>query len=301
MAHLMAKSQIRRLFDEVATWRRGSQRAPHKPLLLLYALGRLQRGENAQMLFGEVESRLRDLLVRFGPPRQVIHPEYPFCLLANDGIWRLQNPPADLGNGVQPSVTTLRNSGTTGGLPDEISRVLNRDGKLLGELALDLLRNHFPESLHEDILDAVGLAVDACAGKAAARDPLFRDRILRAYEYRCAVTGLDARLESVTIALEAAHIKWHTSGGPDTEPNGLALSTLHHKLFDLGAFSISSDDHHHRVIVSQCAVGNDMFKSVLLDLHGKLIREPVDIAYRPAQAFLKWHLSEVFRHPARPM
>jgi len=50
--------------------------------------------------------------------------------------------------------------------------------------------------------------------------------VLRAYEYRCAVCGFDVRLGSVSIALDAAHIRWHQAGGPETESNGLALCVL---------------------------------------------------------------------------
>ena len=42
-------------------------------------------------------------------------------------------------------------------------------------------------------------------------------------------------LDQETLGIEAAHIKWHQAGGPDTEDNGLALCTLHHKRFDRGA------------------------------------------------------------------
>lgn len=41
--------------------------------------------------------------------------------------------------------------------------------------------------------------------------------------------------------IEAAHIMLHTVKGPDKESNGLALCVLHHKAFDLGAFSIGLD------------------------------------------------------------
>ena len=47
--------------------------------------------------------------------------------------------------------------------------------------------------------------------------------MLTAYEWRCAVCGLDVRLGSVSVALDAAHIRWHQAGGPDREGNGLAL------------------------------------------------------------------------------
>ena len=37
------------------------------------------------------------------------------------------------------------------------------------------------------------------------------------------------------LGLEAAHIKWFQARGPDVVQNGLALCSLHHKIFDLGA------------------------------------------------------------------
>ena len=73
------------------------------------------------------------------------------------------------------------------------------------------------------------------------RNPQFRRRVLVAYEYRCAVCGFDVRLGSVSIALNAAHIRWFQAGGPDEESNGLALCVLHHKTFDLGAFTVRPD------------------------------------------------------------
>ncbi len=63
----------------VTVWKRGSQRAPHKPLLLHLALARVQRGEERLASFEEeIEPRLERLLREFGPPRQSFHPEYPF-------------------------------------------------------------------------------------------------------------------------------------------------------------------------------------------------------------------------------
>ncbi len=86
-------------------------------------------------------------------------------------------------------------------------------------------------SIHADILAAVGLSFEASKVATKKRDPQFRQRVLTAYEYRCAVCGFDVRLGSVSIALDAAHIHWHQAGGPDLESNGLALCILHHKTF----------------------------------------------------------------------
>ena len=45
-------------------WIRGGERAPHKPLLLLYALGRLQRTGSASVAFIDAEPDLKRLLCR---------------------------------------------------------------------------------------------------------------------------------------------------------------------------------------------------------------------------------------------
>jgi putative restriction endonuclease len=74
-------------FDRLAVWSRGDQRAPHKPLLVLYALGLWIRGDQADIPFSDVDRDLTELLREFGPPRQSYHPEYPFWRLQNDGVW----------------------------------------------------------------------------------------------------------------------------------------------------------------------------------------------------------------------
>jgi putative restriction endonuclease len=83
----MTRDSVLRLFDKLNVWSRGDQRAPHKPLLVLYALGRWSRGETGDIPFNQVDADLTRLLKEFGPPRQSYHPEYPFWRLQNDGVW----------------------------------------------------------------------------------------------------------------------------------------------------------------------------------------------------------------------
>lgn len=40
-------------------WTRGGARAPHKPLLFLYALGRYQQDADAELKYGAVEEDLK--------------------------------------------------------------------------------------------------------------------------------------------------------------------------------------------------------------------------------------------------
>jgi len=73
-------------FESLSVWKRGTQRAPHKPLLVLYALAELERGHR-WVSFRDVDRDLTELLDEFGPPRTRHHPEYPFWRLQNDGVW----------------------------------------------------------------------------------------------------------------------------------------------------------------------------------------------------------------------
>jgi putative restriction endonuclease len=77
-------------FDKLNVWKRGSVRAPHKPLLVLYALGRWQNGET-QIPFSEAVTPLTELLRDFGPQRMTFHPEHPFWHLENDGVWKVES------------------------------------------------------------------------------------------------------------------------------------------------------------------------------------------------------------------
>ena len=129
------------------------------------------------------------------------------------------------------------------------------------------------------------------------RDPAFRQRVLTAYERRCAVCGFDVRLGDVALGLDAAHIRWHQAGGPDTVDNGLALCVLHHKLFDRGAFTLTEGYH---VELSEHLHGAGGFDVHLLNFHGRPIRAPQASAYLPAPTHLGWHRREVFQGPPRP-
>src|SRR5947208_16178173 len=87
----MAAGEILRSFDGLSIWKQGDQRAPHKPLLVLYALGRWQAGQK-DVSFRQAETDLTALLREFGPPRKSDHPEQPFWRLQRVGVWIVYAP-----------------------------------------------------------------------------------------------------------------------------------------------------------------------------------------------------------------
>lgn len=281
-------------FDSLNVWKRGDQRAPHKPLLVLLALGRWQQGET-EISFENAAPALTGLLQEFGPDRKQDHPELPFFHLQSDGVWKMETQGEPIPRKGSKNFTRreLLDHQATGQFSDEVLAALKADPTLAGEIATRLLDAHFPDSLHSEILAVVGLDADLRSiSKRRPRDPQFRERILTAYEYRCAVCGFDVRLGSQSIALEAAHVKWHQAGGPDIETNGLALCVLHHKVFDLGAFTLNPQ---LVILVSEKANGSQGFVESLLRFHGQCLREPQRPEFMPQASFIDWHRIEVFK------
>jgi putative restriction endonuclease len=281
-------------FDELSVWSRGDQRAPHKPLLILYALARWASGDRQPILFADAEPDLMTLLKEFGPPRQSYHPEYPFWRLQNDGVWTVtaNAPLKPRKSSDNPPKSELLVHEARGSFSAEVRDALESDPGVLARIATKLLEDHFPASIHQDILNAIGLTLAATKQK---RDPSFRQKVLKAYEWRCAVCGFDVRLGTVAIALDAAHIRWHQAGGPDVENNGLALCVLHHKTFDLGAFTVTGGV----LVVSDQANGTAGFQETLMAYHGKPIRPPQHPGWKPEAGHLEWHGREVFKGEAR--
>ncbi|MHB1167140.1 MAG: phosphorothioated DNA-binding restriction endonuclease [Carboxydocellales bacterium] len=285
----MNAEELKNRISKLSIWKQGGVRAPHKPLLILYALGRLQDHSSKLLSYEDVRNKLKDLLKEFGPKRKSYHPEEPFIRLTKDGIWRLSVN----SNSVNYSDKWLLTNGIHGGFNEDIYSLLINDDNLVRDIAVLVLNEHFPETLHEDILTAVGLNIER--GSKRIRDASFRDRILQAYEYSCAVCGFNVRLGHTLVAVEAAHIKWHQAGGPDREENGIALCAMHHKLFDRGVFTINQAKE---LIVSSDVHGNGS-EEWLKRYHGQQIRTPIHPEYQPSNTFINWHIREVFRGPGR--
>jgi len=293
-------------FGGLNVYSKGDRRAPHKPLLLLLALGRVQRGEPSTFEFNEATAALMPLLRRYAPPVKARHqPELPYWHLRSDGLWEVEGAAAmPLQKGNFPLMSALKAS--RGGLPANIDGLLRADPELAVRAAGILLEQHFPATLHESIAHAVGLSLGGEVGTTTTtrrkRDPAFPRDVLRAYEHRCAVTGFRAALDGTFLGVEAAHVRAHCYDGPDTVANGLVLTPTLHKLFDHGAWALSDD---RRVLVSSRFTGTDEATGLLRGHHGRQLRTPLQGSAAVAREYIRWHREPqhggVFRQPALPL
>lgn len=272
-------------------WKRGDQRAVHKPLLLLYVLSQYQKGHDRFFTFKEIDEPLRDLLIEFGPYRKAHHPEYPFWRLKNDGFWELKNHEKAQPRASNTDVkkTELLKYNVAGGLTQkEFDDIVNNQDKLARTIGA-LLEQFFPVTIHDDIIEK--LDIQEYLNKPHKRDPSFRHKVLTAYCYKCAICGFDCRLGRDSIGLEAAHIKWHQSNGPSSIDNGISLCSLHHKVFDRGVISIDSS---FKVIISDHAYGGDAFTAQIINYENKSILTPIKNIQKPSTLYLEWHRKNIF-------
>ena len=117
----------------------------------------------------------------------------------------------------------------------------------------------------------------------------FRRSVLSAYNNKCCITGL-----SMPNLLVASHIvPWRIDASNRLNPrNGLSLSILHDKAFDLGIITIKSD---MTILVSKFEhSSNDHFyQSALKSYENKPIALPEKFA--PHQDFLAYHRDNIFQ------
>jgi putative restriction endonuclease len=122
------------------------------------------------------------------------------------------------------------------------------------------------------------------------RDRIFRKIVLRAYDERCAVTGLKLINGSGRAEVAAAHIRPVEASGPDIVSNGVALSGTAHWMFDRGLISIADD---LEILVSR-HVNDPHSIRALINKSGRAI-EPRRVSDRPHPHFLQWHRDHCFK------
>lgn len=312
------RRELLELVSKLNVDKSGGKRKPHKPLLLLHAIARLVRAHVRDLPFEEVRESLAPLLLTYAPPvSSGVNPHLPYWHLQTDLLWTVIDekgaPIAPQENlpklPPMPDIAVLRT--THGAIPLRFSEILVGEPEVRARAVRIILDQHFEPSLHDDVLAAVGLdrgillpAANTVADPGPAelersrRDAGFREEVLIAYDRRCALSGFQALISGTPMGLEAAHVHWHSKGGPSTVSNGMALTPTLHKLFDLGAWTLSDD---RRVLVSKHFTGSDSAIESLRPYHQRRIRETIPGSPPVEIEHIRWHrepeLGGIFRWP----
>jgi putative restriction endonuclease len=126
--------------------------------------------------------------------------------------------------------------------------------------------------------------------KRTVRERIFRTRVLKAYDRRCAFTGFQFINGGGRAEVEAAHIKSVQDKGPDVVQNGLALSGTVHWMFDRGLLTVADNAE---ILLSNHINDVEGVRKILRP--NGLAQFPDRAHDRPDPAFLRWHREHCFK------
>ncbi|TGQ74330.1 MAG: restriction endonuclease [Mesorhizobium sp.] len=130
----------------------------------------------------------------------------------------------------------------------------------------------------------------AYIGSRIVRDRIFRRIVLRAYDERCAITGLKLINGRGRAEVAAAHIRPVEANGPDIVSNGIALSGTAHWMFDRGLIGLTDD---LEILISR-QVNDPESVRAFVNKTGRAL-PPRRSLERPHPHFLQWHRDRCFK------
>jgi putative restriction endonuclease len=170
-----------------------------------------------------------------------------------------------------------------------VARGLDDHAPLLPRTDTDLPPNGFSEERAPFAFEESRERVSYLSSRIL-RDRLFRRIVLRAYDERCAISGLKLINGGGRAEVAAAHIQPVQANGPDIVSNGLALSGTAHWMFDRGLISLTDDLD---VLISRHANDPDGVRA-FINRSGRAIA-PQPAFERPHPHFLRWHREHCFK------
>lgn len=170
-----------------------------------------------------------------------------------------------------------------------VARGLDDRASLLPRTDTDLPPDGFSEGQAPFVFEESRERVSYLSSRIV-RDRVFRRIVLRAYDERCAISGLKLINGGGRAEVAAAHIQPVQAKGPDIVSNGLALSGTAHWMFDRGLISLTDDLD---VLISRHANDPDGVRA-FINRSGRAIA-PQRAFERPHPHFLRWHREHCFK------
>jgi putative restriction endonuclease len=298
-----------------------TNRAPHKPLLLLPVLDLFEQGMVETNLIeltsdlGELFSQYWVKVLPFGRRGNIV---IPFFHMRSEGFWHLLPR-----TGKEEALNTTSQMRS---LPQFREMII---GARLDETLYQLLCVREPRDLLRSVLiqtyfapELQGLLVEQGAVnhesflyskklleqpeqqtlretlaeeetyRPVARDQGFRRAVVIAYAHRCALCGVRVRTLDGRTVVAAAHIVPWSVGHDDRPANGMALCRTCHWVFDEGLLSVSLA---YEIVASNELRVVDNLPGYLIGLEGRSIVRPLERVYWPDPESLGWHRKHVLR------
>lgn len=273
--------------------------APHKPLLLLALLTRLDEGEALPKILSlspELAFRFLTLgAVVADRQTQRLDIRLPFHYLQSDGVWDALDRNGNRSPVFRHTSNVRLDPEFAAFLADERNRenaklvLIKKYFQTAEQIALRELLNISEERI---LSDPDGSPILIAEAAQRGREARFRLQVVAAYNYTCALTGY--RLNTVTGAsvVDAAHIHSFAVSRNNDLRNGLALSKTAHWLFDEGAWSLTDDC---RVLVAKdFFVESGPDPLLLRGYEGRTVRAPSRPECCPDLDHIRWHRNNVF-------
>lgn len=145
--------------NAISQWRRGDERAPHKPLMLLYVLSEYKKRHERLFHYAQEVDE---------PARSTYNRHYPFWRLANeaDPFWEIENgDKCQLSSSGDPRKTELIVYDVRAGFDANSYQFLLSNPRLIDEIASKLIQDNFPESLQEELFVRFGFITQSVRSK----------------------------------------------------------------------------------------------------------------------------------------
>ena len=298
-----------------------SNRAPHKPLLLLSTLDLFEQGvieSNLIELTPDLGELFLQYWVRVLPFDKHGNIVLPFFHLRSEGFWHLLPRPGKeeaLGAASQMRSSSQLRELVIGARLDEPLYQLLCAREPRDFLRSVLIQTYFAPELqvllveqgainHESFLyskklleqreqQTIGETLEEEETyRPAARDQGFRRAVVTAYAHRCALCGVRVRTLDGHTVVDAAHIVPWSVGRDDRAANGVALCRTCHWTFDEGLLGVSLA---YQILASSQLGFASNLPGYLADLVGRSMVRPTKRAYWPDPESLRWHHEHVFR------
>lgn len=150
----MQVEELKCKISKINIWKRGEQKAPHKPLLILLALGKLLQGQT-EIAYEEIREEMIELLIEYGHSNGRVRPDHPFVRLKNDGIWKLSE---NIKNDKYSEQLLLLNN-VKGQFTQDVLELLRHNNRLIHSIIEQVLSEHFESEDQQRLREKIGYIV----------------------------------------------------------------------------------------------------------------------------------------------